>query len=138
MKNQQFRPTGLAILDRPLSLEGATVYGVIYDKDMEKDYEETISELQFYITYLVGAEQFMKNGGCISGDLKQWSIPDCHISVTFNSGFCTLLHTLMNGLVGYKTIEFDTPIEWENGEVDKDVPTLVVSKSLIEKYADTK
>ena len=128
MSRENFTPNGIAILDRPLSLEGKTIYGILYEKEEENVYE-SLSE---YIAYLVAAEQFFKNNGKISDDRTKWILPK--VTATFNEGLREFIVALMKDLVGHKIVEFDKPIEPIAGEVDDD-RCLITDKTLIDRYS---
>ena len=128
MNKEYFTPNGIAILDRPLSLEGKTIYGILYEKEEENVYEN----LSEYIAYLVAAEQFLKNNGEISDDRTKWILPK--VTATFNEGLRVLIVALMKDIVGHKIIEFDSPIKPLVGEVDDD-RYLIIDKTLIDRYS---
>ena len=130
MSRENFTPNGIAILNRPLSLEGKTIYGILYEKEEENVYEK-ISE---YIAYLVATEQFINNKGQISDDRTKWILPDSNVTATFNAGLRKFIFALMKDVVEHKNIEFDKTIEPLVGEVD-DSRYLITDKTLIDRYS---
>lgn len=130
MSGENFTPNGIAVLDRPLSLEGKTIYGILYEKEQMNVYEN----LSGYIAYLVAAEQFLKNKGQISDDRDKWILPDSNVTATFNAGLREFISALMKDVVGYKNIEFDSPVDALAGEVDDD-RCLIIDKNLIDRYS---
>ena len=84
--------------------------------------------------YIVGSEQFIKNGGTISEDGRVWHLPDGVYSFLNNASLHRLVSHLMKGLVDVKKYEFDNYIEVKEGETDEDNTRLVLNKELIGRY----
>ena len=121
---------GIAVLDRPISIDDEKIYGLLFHTDREPNGDN----LADYIAYLVGVEQFLKNGGTISSDGDLWNLPDESASYQCRNGLKRLVAHLMRGLVGFRRLEVGTGIEYEDDEVDDKDSVLVVSPTLIERY----
>ena len=137
MTEQKNDMTGLVIFERPIQIANNSIYGIIYDKKTEQINTENVNYLSDFVSYLVGCERFLKNGGLISKDGKIWYYPDGVHELMCNHSLFRLLDLLMRDIVKIKTIEFDQPIEWNEGEVDEDgSPCLILDRALIERYTN--
>ena len=135
MIEQKNDMTGLVIFERPIQIAEKNIYGIIYDTKAEQINTENGNDLSDFVSYLVGCERFLKNGGSISKDGKIWSYPDGVHELMCNHSLFRLLDLLMRDIVKIKTIEFEQPIEWNEGEVDEDgSPCLILDSALIERY----
>lgn len=134
MEKDTYSYDGLAVLDRPITIDDQHIFGVLYNIERERQYQASGNGIPSYINYMVGAEQFLKNGGDIDGEGDLWTLPDGEHAFMLNKGMNRLLVVLMNGLVGFRRLEFGHPIEWNEGEVDTKDPGLVISQSLIDRY----
>ena len=121
---------GIAVLDRPITIDDEKIYGLLFHTDREPNWDN----LSGYIAYLVGVEQFLKNGGTISSDGDLWILPDESASYHCRNGLQKLVSHLMRGLVGFQRLEVGAGIEYEDDEVDDKDSVLVVSPTLIERY----
>ena len=134
MEKDTYSYDGLAVLDRPITIDDQHIFGVLYNTERERQYQASGNGVSSYINYMVGAEQFLKNGGDINGEGDLWTLPDGEHSFMLNKGMNRLLSVLMNGLVGFRRLEFGHLIEWNEGEVDTEAPGLVISQNLIDRY----
>ena len=121
---------GIAVLERPISIDDEKIYGLLFHTDRKQN-EDDLSD---YISYLVGVEQFLKNGGTISSDGDLWNLPDESASYQCRNGLNRLVAHLMKGVVGFQRLEVGAGIEYEECEVDDKDSVLVVSPTLIERY----
>lgn len=129
---------GLAVIDRPIIIDNQPIYGVLFNVDEENILtEKGRGNINEYIAYLVGSEQFMKNGGTISEDCKVWYLPDGVHSFLNNSSLHRIVSHLMKGMVTVKKYEFDDFIVVLDGETDNDDLRIVLNKNLIDRYTDT-
>ena len=124
---------GMVVLDRPLPMEdGTTIYGVLIDT-MEEDLNtQQDNPISSYISYLLSCSQLFRGGGKISEDMKTWSIPQHHITITVNRGLGIFLGILMKDMLGYRIIETDDLIGYEDDEVVN--KNLISSQGLIDRY----
>ena len=125
---------GIAILDRAISIDDKQIYGVLFNAQYENTDTENWDNLSDYITYLVGTEQFLKNGGDISDNGDLWTLPDGTHSYYYNNSLRHIVPLLMRGLVGHQRLKVSAGIEYQDGEVDAEDSELVVSPTLIERY----
>ena len=125
---------GIAILDRAISIDDKQIYGVLFNAQCENTNTENRDNLSEYITYLVGTEQFLKNGGDISDNGDLWTLPDGTHSYYYNNSLRHIVPLLMRGLVGHQRLKVSAGIEYQDGEVDDKDSVLVVSPTLIERY----
>ena len=123
---------GIAVLDRPITIDDEKIYGLLFHTDREPNGDN----LSGYIAYLVGVEQFLKNGGTISSDGDLWILPDESASYHCRNGLQKLVSHLMRGLVGFRRLDVGAGIEYKEGEVDIEDTGLVVSPTLIERYTE--
>lgn len=128
---------GVVIFERPLAMKTSDgmreVYGFLFDQeyvDSECKYRDT---LETYATYLVGLEQFLKNGGIVSDDRRWWYHPDENYGIECKYELLMLISTIMKNILHYKIIKLDREIEYEEDEIDD---VLVVSKELIGRLAE--
>ena len=121
----------MVVFDRPLYVEDTTVYGIIYNSDIDNH-----SNMSDYIAYLVGCEYFEKNGGVICDGGYLWQLPDGVHSISCNCALHRFLGVLMKNVVGFKSLEFKEPIYWNDGEVDDDRggSCFILKHELIERY----
>ena len=63
---------GIAVFRRPLRIHGRIVYGIIYNKDNE--YAK--KKLHMFLSYVLGMEQFLRNGGQTDKSKRVWKIPE--------------------------------------------------------------
>lgn len=135
MTKQKHNMTGMAIFGRPIQIENNTIYGIVYDKKVEQRNKENGNDLSDYVSYMVGCERFLKNGGTISDDGRLWSYPDGVHELLCNRSLYRLLEMLMRDIVRIKVLEFEQPIEWNEGEVDDESsPCFIIDTALIERY----
>ena len=128
---------GVVIFERPLAMKTSDgmreVYGFLFNQeylDSESKYRNT---LETYATYLVGLEQFLKNGGIVSDDRRWWYHPDENYRIECKLELFMLVSIITKNMLSYKIIRFDSGIEYEEDEIDD---VLVVSKELIERLAE--
>ncbi len=127
--------TGMVIFERPVQIAENTIHGILYDKRVEQIYTDMGYDISDYISYMVGCEQFLKNGGSISMDGSIWFYPDGVHELLYNFTLQRLLEMLMRDIVKTRIIEFDKPIEWKEGEVDDEgAPCFIIDHALIERY----
>ena len=124
---------GIAILDRPISIDDKQIYGVLFNAQCENTNTENWDDLSDYIAYLVGTEQFLKNGGDISDNGTLWMLPDRMHSFNYKS-LRHIVPLLMKGLVGHQRLKVSAGIEYQDGEVDAEDSELVINPTLIERY----
>lgn len=126
---------GLAVISRPIKISDQYIYGVLYNiQEEQKLIEKGLGDITEYVNYIVGTEQFIKNGGKISEDCKVWYLPDGVHSFTNNQALNRFLTHLMKGMVEVRKYEFDDLIEAKEGETDAENTRLVLNKDLIERY----
>lgn len=125
----------MVVFERPIQINDNNIYGLIVNKAMEQNSIKAGNGISTYVAYLVGSEQFLKNGGAISDDAQLWTLPDGIHTIAYNSSLVRLLDVLMKDIVKYKTYEFDK-IEWNDGEIDVEgsSPCFIIKPSLIERY----
>ena len=103
---------GLAVLDRPITIDNQQIYAVLYNIEEEKFLIErgkgTISD---YIDFLCGTERFIQDGGTISNDNKNWNLPDEVHSFLNNPSLQRIVAHLMMGEVKVQKYEFENFIE---------------------------
>lgn len=129
---------GLIVFERAIQIADRQIYGIIFDKETEIMNTEQGHTLEDYVAYMTGAEFFMKNGGTISKDGDMWYYPDGRYQIECNYPLRRLLMMLMKGLVKIRTLEFEEPIVWNEGEIDNEKnPCLITSPDLIERYTKT-
>lgn len=128
---------GLAVISRPIKIADQYIYGVLYNvQEEQKLIEKGLGDITEYVNFIVGTEQFIKNGGKISEDCKVWYLPDGVHSFTYNQALNRFLTHLMNGMVEVRKYEFDDLIEAKDGETDEDNTRLVLKKELIDRYVN--
>lgn len=126
---------GLAVISRPIKIGDQYIYGVLYNVEEEqKLIEKGLGDITEYVNFIVGTEQFIKNGGKISEDCKVWYLPDNVHSFTNNQALNRFLTHLMKGMVEVRKYEFDDLIEAKEGETDEENTRLVLNKDLIDRY----
>ena len=108
-----------AIFSRPLKMkgDGKIIYGVLYNKELEKQREGTLNDMEHYMCYLKAMEDFLHNGGDTSQDKKIWKFDGYSIQCN-TAGFQILLSKLFKVYTKYSTIEFDQPLDYTSDEVD--------------------
>ena len=62
-------------MDRPITIDDQHIFGGLYDTERERQRQASGSGIPSYINYLVGAEQFLKNGGDINDEGDLWTMP---------------------------------------------------------------
>ena len=134
MSKNNLVKNGLAVFEHPIQFEGTNVYGFLYNKEEELKNRNDGNPISHYIGYLFGTSQLYKVGGYIHPKTKEWRIPAYNLKGKSDNGLNLFVALLMDGLLNYKTYEFDTPIQIEENEVDKDVDELIINKSLIDRY----
>ncbi len=135
MTEQKRIYTGMVVFERPIQIEDNTIYGIIYNKETEQRNRKNGNDLADYVSYMVGVECFLKNGGSISDDGYTWTYPDGMHEVLYNHSLQRLLLLLMRDIVKIEIVEFDKPIEWNDGEIDNDIqPCFIIDTALIERY----
>lgn len=130
---------GIAVFDRPIVIDENRILGILFDTRRERFFCEGGADLAHYIAYLVGVEQFLKNGGTINDEKDLWTLPDGEHALLYNGALERLVTVLMLDLVGFRTYEFDRPIAWQEGEIEDS--EFVVGQTLIDRYtqaSDTK
>lgn len=125
-KEKSIVKNGIAVFRRPLYINRRTVYGIVYNK--EKECKE--KKLHLYMSYLLGMEQFLHNGGQTDESKRKWIVPEGYI-VECNSGLHTLIYTLLKNFTKFGIIEFDEPLEYTPDEIDDG---FIVGKTFMERY----
>ena len=123
---------GIAVFDRPIVIDENRILGILFDTRRERFFCDGGTDLAHYIAYLVGVEQFLKNGGTISDENGLWTLPDGVHALLYNGALERLVTVLMLGLVGFRTYEFDRPIAWQEGEIEDS--EFIVGQTLIDRY----
>ena len=126
---------GMVVFDRAIHINGVDVLGILFNVEDERIHRATEENWTDYISYMVGVEQFIKNGGVISNDMTRWTMSDGFHSIHDNGGLLLIVSALMKGLVGFRRYEFDRPIEWQEGEIEDS--EFVVGQTLIDRYTRT-
>ena len=135
MTEQKHNMTGMVIFDRPIQITDNTIYGIVFSKIAEQRNKENGNDISDYVSYIVGCESFLKNGGSISNDGRLWSYPDGVHELLCNQSLIRLMVMLMRDIVKIKVNEFDKPIEWNEGEVDdENSPCFIINMELIDRY----
>ena len=125
----------LAVLDKPLEIEGRHVYGVLYNIEQEKRFKTCgKGMIDEYIWFCKGVEQWQKNGGHIKDECCVWTLGDNKPKFTCDVALQYVVIQLMKGLVSISKYEFDHPLEWDESEVDDSEPRIVISQALIDRY----
>ena len=125
----------LAVLDKPLEIEGRHVYGVLYNIEQEKRFKTCgKGMIDEYIWFCKGVEQWQKNGGHIKDECMVWEMGNCNLKFTCDVTFQNVVIQLMKGLVVITKHEFDHPLEWGESEIDDTEPRLAISQTLIDRY----
>lgn len=136
-ENRKTSYNGIAVISRPILVDNQYIYGVLYNvKEDQGLIKQELGDIVEYIDYIVGVEQFIKNGGTISDDGRVWYLPDDVHSFLNNASLKRILTHLMKGLVDVRKYEFDDYIEVKEGETDEDNTRLVLKKDLIERYVN--
>ena len=117
---------GIAVFRRPLYINRCTIYGIVYNKEKE-DKEQ---KLHLYMSYLLGMEQFLHNGGQTDESKRIWRVPQGY-TVECNSGLQALIHALLKNYTKFGIIEFDEPLEYTSDEIDDG---FIVGKTFMERY----
>ena len=121
----------IAIFRRPLRIEGKSIYGILYNQELEKERVNTPNSLNNYMAYLTAMEQFLHNGGTTNSTKNTWILPDGYAVDCNTFAFQTLLYTLFKYYTKYSIIEFDEPLEYTSDEVDD---YFITDISFMEKY----
>lgn len=128
---------GIAVPDRPIIIDDIPIYGVLYNQAEEELLKmKNMGDIVEYVSYLVATEQFIKNGGTVSDDGKNWFLPDGIHSFANNEAFNRIITHLMNGIVKVQKYEFDDFIEVEEGELDNAEPRMIINKKLVDRYVN--
>lgn len=117
---------GIAVFRRPLYINRCTIYGIVYNKEKE-DKEQ---KLHLYMSYLLGMEQFLHNGGQTDESKRKWRLPQGY-TVECNSGLQALIHALLKNYTKFGIIEFEEPLEYTPDEIDDG---FIVGKTFMERY----
>ena len=118
--------------------DGVIIYGILFNQESEKRNEENCKSISEYVEYIAGMGQIIKYGVPLK-DNSGWSFPQRKITVNCDVySLATLIGIFFKDKVGYKTYTFDVPIVWKTDEVDEDNNDVIVNRSLIDRYADTK
>ena len=125
-KDKSTVKNGSAVFRRPLYINRCTIYGIVYNK--EKESEE--KKLHLYMSYLLGMEQFLHNGGQTYESKRKWRVPEGY-TVECNSGLQALIHALLKNYTKFGIIEFQDPLEYTPDEIDDG---FIVGKSFMERY----
>ena len=125
----------LAVLEKPLEIEGRHVYGVLYNTEDDKRFKTCgKGMIDEYIYFCKGIEQWLKNGGHITDECMVWEMGNHNPKFTCDAALQYIVIQLMKGLVSISKYEFDHPLEWDENEVDDTVSRLVISQTLIDRY----
>ena len=125
---------GIVVLDRPISIDNNQIYGVLFNVEQELIRRENEDDILAYVYYLVGVARFKRNGGTISDDGSIWTLPEERATFRYGAGFGRLVSHLMRGAVRLQKYELGNRIEWNEGEVDDENTSLVISPALIDRY----
>ena len=125
---------GIVVLDRPISIDNNQIYGVLFNVERELIRRENEDDILAYVYYLVGVARFMQNGGTISNDGSIWTLPEERATFRYGAGFGRLVSHLMRGAVRLQKYDLGNRIEWNEGEVDDENTSLVISPALIDRY----
>lgn len=117
---------GIAVFRRPLYINKRTIYGIIYNK--EKEGKE--KKLHLYMSYLLGMEQFLHNGGQTDDSKRIWRVPDGY-TAECSTGLQSLIYSLLKNFTKFGIIEFEEPVEYTPEEIEDG---FIVSKSFMERY----
>lgn len=115
-----------AIFRRPVYISGRNIYGIIYNKEQENKNKM----LHIYMSYVLGMEQFLHNGGNTDDNKRTWELPDGY-NMECNTELHTLIYMLLKNFTKFGIIEFDEPLEYTPDEIDGGV---IVGKSFMERY----
>lgn len=128
---------GIAVPDRPIIIDDIPIYGVLYNQAEEELLKmKNMGDIVEYVSYLVATEQFIKNGGTVSDDGKNWFLPDGIHSFANNEAFNRIITHLMKGIVKVQKYEFDDFIIAKEGELDNAEPRMVINKRLVDRYVN--
>ena len=117
---------GIAVFHRPLLIHGRTVYGIIYNKENEY----TKKEIHLFMSYVLGMEQFLQNGGQTDESKRVLILPEGY-TVECNQGLQALIYALLKNYTKFGILEFDESLEYTADEIDDG---FIVSKSFMERY----
>lgn len=131
MKKKRKNYDGILIPERPLQIGSLKIYGLLYNQESENIASFTIEE---YFTWLVGLENWMRNGGSYESNGDVWIHSDDIHSYCDNHAFRRIVMMLCTGLVGYRKLTFDRPIKINRGEVEH---SWAISPLLIERIENT-
>ena len=127
---------GMVVFDRAIHINGVDTLGILFNIEEERIHRATEEDWTGYIAYMVGVEQFIKNGGVISKDMTRWTMSDGFHSIHDNGGLLLIVSALMKGLVGFRRYEFDRPIAWQEGEIEDS--EFIIGQTLIDRYTPAK
>ena len=125
---------GIVVLDRPISIDNNQIYGVLFNVEQELIRRENEDDILDYVYYLVGVARFKQNGGTISDDGSIWTLPEDRATFRYGAGLGRLVSHLMRGVVRLQKYDLGNRIEWNEGEVDDENTSLVISPALIDRY----
>ena len=125
---------GIVVLDRPISINDEKIYGVLFNVEQELIRRENEDDILTYVYYLVGAARFKQNGGTISDDGSIWTLPEDRATYRYGASLGRLVSHLMRGAVRLQKYDLGNRIEWNEGEVDDENTSLVISPALIDRY----
>ena len=141
METQKSVMNAMAVLKKPIYIEEnhenrMTIYGVMYNKDIEENNTNEGNPISVYLDYLGGISNLLNVAEFSETDDKEfYIIPKYGITISTPKHECAKLITIMaKGLVQYDTYEFEQPIEWNDGEVDSEDQHLIITPSLIDRY----
>lgn len=128
---------GIAVPERPIIIDNTPIYGVLYNQAEEELLKtKEFADILHYIYYLFATEQFIKNGGTVSEDGKNWFLPDGIHSFANNAALNRMITHLMKGMVKVQKYEFDDFIIAKEGELDNAEPRMIINKKLIDRYVN--
>ena len=125
-KEKSITKNGIAVFRRPLRIHGRTVYGTIYNKDNEY----TKKNLHLFMSYVLGMEQFLYNGGQTDECKRVWKLPEGY-KVECNQGLHALIYNLLKNYTKFGILEFNEPLEYTADEIDDG---FIVGKSFMDRY----
>ena len=126
---------GIIVLDEPLDFgEGDVIYGILFNKEFEKHNEETGNPISEYVEYIAGMAQVCKYGVPLK-DETGWKFPKSKITVNCDlNTLARFVGIFYKDKVDFKKYTFDEPVICQTDEVDEDNQSIIIKKSLIERY----
>lgn len=114
----------IAVFRRPLLINRRIVYGIIYNS------EYTEKELHLFMSYVLGMEQLLHNGGQTDESKRVWKLPEGY-TVECDQGLQALIYALLKNYTKFGILEFEEPLEYTPEEIDDG---FIVGKSFMERY----